>query len=128
MRQRVANVTAVDDNKAIMMGIIVKLSFAVFWLFFGATILIAEYNRGQPLVPRPFDISLGWWCILLSLYNWIRFALTWAFQQRRPRPEPEGIPTTLRPQHLGQLRTPDGEPLAPDPNPQITEKPPPPIL
>jgi len=108
-----------------MMGIIVKLSFAVFWLFFGATILIAEYNRGQQLVPGPFGVSLGWWCILLSVYNWIRFVLTWLFQRRRPPAEREGIMTSLRPQHLNQPRTTDAEPQPADPNPQITEKPPP---
>jgi hypothetical protein len=108
-----------------MLGIIVKLSFAVFWGFFGAAILIAEWRQGHAIAPRPLDISLGWWCVLLSLYNWVRFVLTWSFQQRRARAAPEpAIQTTLaRRRSPAELRPPDSSFTAEPPTTPPDSKP-----
>src|SRR5262245_47490067 len=103
---------------ALMQAIIINLSLAVFWLFFGGAILVAEHVNG-PFAYQPLGISLGWWCLLLSLFNWVRVLTTWAGQQRRRRQAP------VEPQPLSTLaeRKPPRVEQPIDPNFQFTDKP-----
>jgi hypothetical protein len=103
---------------ALMQAIIINLSLAVFWLFFGGAILVAEHVNG-PFAYQPLGISLGWWCLLLSLFNWVRVLTTWAGQRRRRK-------APVEPQPLSSLaeRKPPRPQQPIDPNFQFTEKPP----
>jgi hypothetical protein len=98
---------------------LINLPLGVFWLFLGGAILIYESING-PFAPRPLNVSLGWWLILLSLYNWMKVARHLWWNRRPSEPPPEMPETTLA------RRTEQPRPTEPpDPNFQFTDQPPP---
>lgn len=101
-----------------MNPIIINLSLAVFWLFLGAAILAAEFMQGK-FAYRPLGISLGWWALLLSAFNWFRVWMTWSSMQAR-RERAEAAEAELRSVQR-QLRPEQ----PPDPNFKFTDQPPP---
>jgi hypothetical protein len=101
-----------------MSSIIINMSLAVFWLFLGGAILISEWIGG-PIVRGPFDISLGWWCLLLAVFNCVR-VLGIYYTQRRRQMQIDADEPARRPFAHREPRRHD-EP--PDPNFQFTEPP-----
>jgi hypothetical protein len=97
-----------------MQGIIISLSLAVFWLCLGGTILIYEWLNG-PLTYRPLNVSLGWWCLALSAYNWLRVARTWSSVKERQPAAPAESSLARRGPHKPEQ--------PPDPNFQFTDSP-----
>jgi len=98
---------------------LINLPLGVFWLFLGGAMLAYEYAYGRP-VPHFAGVSLGWWVILLSLYNWSKVARALWTMRRPADTEEEEVPeTTLARREKPARDTP------PDPNFQFTDPPPP---
>jgi len=100
---------------------VVNLTMGVFWLFLGFGILTAEALWG-PLSYRPLGVSLGWFALILSLYNWIKLGLYWFARSRRRAmaTDWEEQRTTLARREARE----QGDPPAPDPTFRLTDRPP----
>jgi hypothetical protein len=104
------------DENTVMLGVMINLSLAVFWLFLGGAILASEAIHG-PQPYRPFGVSIGWWVMLLTGYNGLRAWMTWlAVKKRRAWRESEEDSRMYR-------RRRDRSEEPPDPNFQFTEEP-----
>jgi hypothetical protein len=98
---------------------LINLPLGVFWLFLGGAILAYEYGYGRP-VPHFLDISLGWWVLLLSLYNWSKVARAlWFMRKPAEEPEEDQPETTLARRDKAPREQ------TPDPNFKFTDQPPP---
>ena len=103
-----------------MQWIVINFVLAVFWLFFGGAILIAEYAYHWRIEYRPFGISIGWWIMLLVLYNMVKVLVNWSVLSRQRRQESVESPPLSS---LARHKPPRVEqPI--DPNFQFTDKPP----
>ena len=101
--------------------LVVNLTMGVFWLFLGFGVLAAESMWG-PLGYRPLGISVGWWALILSTYNWVKLAIYWFGRSRRKAmvTDWEEQRTTLARREAREK----GAPPAPDPTFQFTDQPP----
>jgi transposase len=97
---------------------------ALFWLVLGMGVLVWHARTGDPrgrLPFREYPISYGWFMLVLSLYNLVRWRRDrlWKLRQREVR-EQERIALAAR--RPGRHRTEVQEPPNPDFN--FTDEPP----
>ncbi len=125
----VAIAPRVEDNSrndhALPHGVIMDLVFlinlplGVFWLFLGGALLVLEKNQVLT-TPHPAGVPLGWWLMILSLYNFMKVGRH-LWSRRQPAQPPAEMPETslARREPLPKASEP------PDPNFQFTDQPPP---
>lgn len=70
-----------------------NLFLAIFWLFLGGGLLIADFTTGKVQMPIPLlgNMSAGWFVLVLTVYNLLRW-----WSQRGPQPSRSGPVNPLR--------------------------------
>jgi hypothetical protein len=100
-----------------MNAVVINLTLAAFWLFFGVGLLVHEQMAGRLVISLPNGMNPGWLGILFAGFNLFRAWYNWNFYRRRQRQRQEE--QALR----GQWERHHDSERQPDPTFQFTDEP-----